>query len=150
MELILWRHAEAEDTSPDMQRKLTDKGRLQAVHMADWLKQRLPKKTRILVSPALRTQQTALALSNEFITVDALAPGADVKAVLEAAQWGTSDDAVLIVGHQPTLGAVAARLLGHAHDSWSVKKGAVWWLASRDRHSDEQAVLKVSITPEML
>lgn len=150
MELILWRHAEAEDSTPDMQRKLTDKGRLQAMRMADWLKMRLPRNVRMLVSPALRTQQTALALSSEFITVQALSPGAEAHAILDAAQWGEGEGTVIIVGHQPTLGAVAAKLLGNVNDSWSIKKGAIWWFASRDRHSAEQAVLKVSMTPEML
>lgn len=150
MELILWRHAEAEDSFPDMQRKLTDKGRLQAKHMADWLKQRLPKHARILVSPALRTQQTALALAEEFITVNALAPGADAQDVLTAAQWPDHDGTVVIVGHQPTLGVIAAQLLGNMDDSLSVKKGAIWWFASRDRHGAGATVLKVSITPELL
>jgi phosphohistidine phosphatase len=38
MELILWRHAEAEDGIPDMARELTSKGKKQAKHMAAWLK----------------------------------------------------------------------------------------------------------------
>lgn len=150
MDLILWRHAEAEDTSPDMQRKLTDRGRLQAVRMADWLKLRLPKHTRILVSPALRTQQTALALSSEFITLDALAPGAHPQDILDAAVWPDAGGTVVIVGHQPTLGGVAAQLMADVGDSWSVKKGAIWWLSSRDRHFGAETVLKAMMTPEML
>ena len=62
MELILWRHAEAEDGIPDSARELTDKGRKQADLVAAWLKPRLPKNTRIIVSPTQRTQQTASAL----------------------------------------------------------------------------------------
>lgn len=150
MELILWRHAEAEDGFPDMQRQLTDKGRQQAKHMAEWLKPRLPKNTRILVSPALRTQQTAQALTKEFITVNALAPGADASDILAAAQWPEHDGTVVIVGHQPTLGEVAAQLLGNTGDSLSVKKGAIWWFANRDRQGAGATVLKASITPELL
>ena len=59
MELILWRHAEAEDGYPDLERALTEKGHEQAKKMADWLKSRLPKDTQVLVSPAKRAQQTA-------------------------------------------------------------------------------------------
>ena len=40
MELILWRHAEAEDGSPDAARKLTAKGEKQAQKLARWLKER--------------------------------------------------------------------------------------------------------------
>lgn len=150
MELVLWRHAEAEDGFPDMQRKLTDKGHVQAKNMAAWLKARLPKHARILVSPALRTQQTAQALAEEFITVNALAPGAEAQDILNAAQWPDHDGTVVIVGHQPTLGEVAAQLLGNTEYSLSVKKGAVWWFASRDRHGAGATVLKASITPELL
>ena len=69
MDLILWRHAEAEDGTADAGRKLTDKGLKQAQQMAAWLAPRLPQNTRILVSPATRTQQTAAALDREFETV---------------------------------------------------------------------------------
>ena len=37
MELILWRHAEAEDAEPDLTRNLTSKGNRQAALMARWL-----------------------------------------------------------------------------------------------------------------
>ena len=37
MNLILWRHAEAEDGADDLQRALTGKGRRQAARMAQWL-----------------------------------------------------------------------------------------------------------------
>ena len=62
MDLILWRHAEAEDGVPDGARALTKKGLKQAAAIAAWLKPRLPDATRILVSPATRAQQTAAAL----------------------------------------------------------------------------------------
>jgi phosphohistidine phosphatase len=150
MELILWRHAEAEDGVLDMQRKLTDKGRLQALRMGEWLKQRLPKDARILVSPSLRTQQTALALSHTFKTMDILAPGTSVRNVLEVAGWPDGDGTVVIVGHQPTLGAVAAKLLANVDDCWSVKKGAIWWFAQRGQHEFAGAVLKAAMTPHML
>ena len=55
MELILWRHAEAEDGAPDIARELTAKGHKQATKMAEFLRPRLPENTRILVSPARRT-----------------------------------------------------------------------------------------------
>jgi phosphohistidine phosphatase len=150
MELILWRHAEAEDGLLDMQRKLTDKGRLQAARMGEWLERRLPKDARVLVSPSLRTQQTALALLYNFETVDALAPGASVSDVLKAAGWPNGSGTVVIVGHQPTLGAVAAKLLADTDDCWSVKKGAVWWLAQRGRPELADNTLIAAISPQML
>jgi len=111
MDLILWRHAEAVDAFPDLGRELTDKGRKQASRMADWLNPRLPPDIRILVSPALRTLQTAQALGREYEQMQALAPGAGAGELLAVAGWPDSTRPVLIVGHQPTLGQVAMRLL---------------------------------------
>jgi len=82
MELILWRHAEAEDGSPDLERELTGKGRKQAARMADWLNPRLPPDIRILSSPASRTLQTAQALGRDYEVVPELAPGASAEEVL--------------------------------------------------------------------
>ncbi len=162
MDLILWRHAQAQmllaedDASPlpfemeaDLARTLTPKGQRQAERMAEWLNQRLPDTTRVLVSPALRTQQTAAALGRKLRTVDTLNPLASVDDLLAAARWPISRDPVLIVGHQPTLGALAARLVtGHDHP-WSVRKGAVWWLRSREREGDDQVVLHAVMPPDM-
>src|SRR5688500_18169079 len=107
MELIMWRHAEAQDGIPDSARELTDKGRKQADLMAAWLRPRLPKNTRIIVSPTRRTQQTASALNQDFETVREISPGVSPETVLNAAGWPDAKGAVLVVGHQPTLGEVA-------------------------------------------
>lgn len=150
MDLILWRHAEAEPGEPDLGRRLTSKGLKQAERMGAWLDQHLPDSTRILVSPADRAQQTALALKRKFRTVDELAPGASVAAVLGAAGWPDSREAVLVVGHQPTLGSVASYLLSGDESYWSVRKGAVWWLTNRDRAGPSAVVLRVAIGPEFV
>ena len=150
MDLILWRHADAEDGFPDMARALTEKGRRQAEHMARWLGAHLPKGTRILVSPATRAQQTAEALTDEFETVRAIAPGASYAALLAAAKWPESKGAVLIVGHQPALGHVAALLLSGTPAEWAVKKGAVFWLTHRLRGEQAQVVLRAALSPELL
>ena len=146
MELILWRHAEAEDSFPDMSRALTEKGRKQAAKMADFLHRHLPPDTRILASPATRTQQTVAALTDKFTTVPSIAPGASVHAVLQAAGWPAAGGTVLVVGHQPTLGAVAAELLGC--EPLRIKKSGVWWLSFQD--GDSEAALRLAITPDFL
>jgi phosphohistidine phosphatase len=150
MDLILWRHAEAEPGEPDLGRRLTSKGLKQAERMGAWLDQHLPDSTRILVSPADRAQQTALALKRKFRTVDEIAPGASVAAVLGAAGWPDSREPVLVVGHQPTLGSVASFLLSGDESYWSVKKGAVWWLTNRERAGPSAVVLRVAIGPEFV
>ena len=151
MDLVLWRHAEAEPGEPDLGRRLTSKGLKQAERIAAWLEPRLPDTTRILVSPAARTQQTALALGRKFRTVDEIAPGASAASLLAAAGWPDAREPVLVVGHQPTLGEVAALLLaGDASASWSVRKGAVWWLYNRARDGGSAVVLKVAIGPDLV
>jgi phosphohistidine phosphatase len=148
MDIILWRHAEAEDGLTDMSRELTEKGRRQADKMAALLRQHLPADTRILVSPAIRTQQTAAALTAEFTTVPAIAPGASVHAMLQAVRWPNAGGTVLVVGHQPTLGAVAAQLLGSGHESLRIKKSGLWWLSRRE--GSAETYLRLVITPEFL
>ncbi len=152
MDLILWRHAEAVEREglPDLERMLTSKGERQAARMAEWLNQRLAHSTRVLVSPAVRCQQTAKALGRKFRTLEALAPEAGPAAVLSAARWPESAEPVLVVGHQPTLGLVAALLLAGEAQPWSVKKGAAWWLRSRDREGNAQVVLHTVMSPDAL
>ena len=150
MELILWRHAEAAEGQPDIGRALTDKGRRQAEHMASFLSGRLPPNTRILVSPALRAQQTATALSPHFITAPNIGVHATPQTAIAAAGWPMAGGAVLLVGHQPWMGELAAHLMtGHA-DFWSIKKGSVWWFSRREREGDFQTVLRLVIAPDQL
>ena len=150
MDLILWRHADAEAGTPDLSRRLTPKGQKQAARMARWLERQLPDTARILVSPAARAQQTAAALTRKFETVDAVGTGASAAAILTAAGWPDATDTVLVVGHQPTLGEVAALLLSGEEACWSMRKGAVWWLTSRDRGAGAAVTLRAVIGPEFL
>jgi phosphohistidine phosphatase len=146
MDLILWRHTEAEDGSPDAQRKLTAKGRRQAKAMAAWLKTRLREPWTLLTSPLDRAQETARALSGKFNIVDEIATAADAAALLNAADWPDAQGTVVVVGHQPMLGRAAARLLCGKNADCSIKKGAVWWFRKRGNG----VVLVAVMAPEML
>jgi phosphohistidine phosphatase len=150
MELILWRHAEAEDGVPDGDRALTKKGRKQAAAVAAWLRPHLPKQARILASPAARAQQTAAALELPFVTTREIAVGAPTGEVLRAAGWPDAGGTVVVIGHQPTLGRIAAVLLAGEEADWSVKKGAVWWFTRRVRDGTGQVVLRAVIGPDLL
>lgn len=150
MDLILWRHAEAEDGLPDSARKLTGKGVKQAEKMAQWLKPRLPKDCRVIASPTQRTQETAAALTRDFDKRNEVGPGASAKQVLAAAGWPSAKGAVVVVGHQPTLGEVAALLLSGREAEWTFKKGAVWWFTHRARSGESQGVLQAAISPDLL
>ena len=117
--------------------------------MAAWLRPRLPEDTRVLVSPAVRTQQTARALTEHFQTLPDIAPGADVSAILAAIDWPSSTN-LLLVGHQPWLGRLASLLIAGVEMEWSVKKAAVWWLCRRMREDEAQTVLRAVVNPDLV
>jgi phosphohistidine phosphatase len=150
MELILWRHADAEEGVDDMDRALTPKGIQQADKVAKWLLKNMPPNTTVLVSPAKRAQQTAAALGLPFKTCDELSPGASPHALLQLANWDTSKGSVLMVGHQPTLGMVASIAMTRKPHYWCVKKANVWWLASRLRMEEDQTIIRAVINPDYL
>ncbi len=146
MELILWRHADAEHGSPDSARRLTERGRIQAARAAAWLKPRLPLRCDILVSPAVRAQETALALDRPFSTSPEVGTGASATDVIAAAGWPARADSVVVVGHQPTLGRVAAMILAGRESDWDIAKAALWWF----RRSGGNTTLLTVLDPDTL
>jgi phosphohistidine phosphatase len=157
MDLILWRHAEAEDLpdadvqgAGDLDRSLTARGEKQAIRMASWLDRQLPEGTRILVSPARRCEQTALALGRKYKIRKEIAPGATPLDLLQLVQWPQGKSIILVVGHQPCLGQTIAQLMGLQESECPVRKGAVWWLRTREREGQSQTVVVTVQSPEVL
>lgn len=150
MDLILWRHAEAEDSAPDMARVLTPKGQKQARRMAEWLDSQLPDGCKVMVSPAVRTLQTVEPLGRKFKVVNALAPGASAQELLHAVNWPNSKEAVLVVAHQPTLGQVAALLLSGREQYWDIKKASAWWFVQREATDPDSLYLKAVMSAELV
>jgi phosphohistidine phosphatase len=147
MELILWRHADAEDGTPDDARKLTARGIRQAERVAHWLRGRLPPGTRVLASPARRAQQTAQAFADVFETSPLVGTAASPQDVLRAAGFPQGEGTVLVVGHQPTLGQAAALILTGTGAEWRLRKGALWWFES-DGATD--VAVRAVIGPDLL
>ena len=56
------------------------------------------------------------------------------------------DQTVLVVGHQPTLGRLAARLLAGDEADWTIKKGALWWFSKRAG----DLILRAVVSPDLL
>lgn len=158
MDLILWRHAEAEvapEGGDDLSRALTKKGERQAARMAAWLDRHLPEGARVLVSPSLRTQQTVAPLGRKFKLRDELVPETSIADVLTLLKWDAETGpqlkgSVLLVGHQPYLGQLVAKLLGMHEENCSVRKGGVWWLRTRVRDGQPQTVLLTVACPELI
>lgn len=157
MNLLLWRHAEATALTNalpfsfqlDLQRELTPRGQRQAERIAHWLRQQAPAGIRLLTSPATRCRQTAHALTADAQICPALAPDADVGAVLAALDWPEGPD-TLVIGHQPWIGNLAALLLTGAEQPLSVRKGSLWWLSSRSREDRTEWVVRTVISPDLL
>lgn len=153
MDLVLWRHAEAHEAQPgqdDLSRALTPRGEKQAARMALWLDRQLPDGTRILVSPAKRTEQTVQALGRKYKLREELGPNATVDQLLQLVQWPQGKGVILLVGHQPVLGQTIARLLAIHGSECSVRKGAVWWLRHRLRDGVSQTTLVSVQSPDAL
>lgn len=150
MNLLLWRHAEAEDTWPDMERRLTPRGEEYARRIAEWIRDRVPGDLRVLSSPALRCRQTAETLGRPVEIDKRLAGESDPARILLAAGWSgneiPSETTVVAVGHQPLLGQTAAFLLSGLDTAWSVEKGALWWLA---HGKNGRVALRAAISPEL-
>jgi len=130
--IYLVRHGVAVEQSPefpnDDDRPLTSEGierlRAQVLGMRE-LQVRLD---RVLTSPLVRAAQTAEILAGgvgctvPLVTVDALRPGGGYDALLAALGRLGDDRAVALVGHMPSLGEIAAKLIG-AKEPLAFKKG---------------------------
>lgn len=150
MDLILWRHAEAEEGEDDLQRALTARGEKQAARMAVWLDRNLPEGLRVLSSPARRAEQTARALGRKYKLRAELLPDGTPQDLLELVQWPNAKGAVLVVGHQPVLGQAVAQLLEMQPGVCALRKGAVWWLRQRQRLDSSETILLAVQCPEFL
>lgn len=150
MDLLLWRHAEAEEGDVDFDRALTVRGQRQAKLMAKWILQHQPKKMRVVASPTVRTQQTVAALELPFETNRKIGPDACVSELIAATGWPSASGAVLLVGHQPSLGRLASLLLAGQEAEWTIKKGALWWLTNRVRAGENQTVLRTVMSTDFL
>jgi phosphohistidine phosphatase len=118
MKLYLVRHAEAAPGDPDELRPLTAEGRAQARALGEGLAGDGVRVDALLTSPLLRARETAEELASRLGVQaeadDRLGPGATLELVRHAVEG--RGDAVLIVGHQPDCGRIAASVTGTEPD----------------------------------
>jgi phosphohistidine phosphatase len=158
MELILWRHADAgdpfEDQEADLERKLTSRGRKQALRVAKWLTARLPERYLLIASPATRALETAQALGIDPRIDPRLAPGASGEHILAAVSWPRGLDSrvrhCVVVGHQPSLGEAAALAITGRSAVWTIKKSALLWLASRPDDASRPPFIRAAIGADLV
>ena len=149
MDLILWRHAEAEDGEPDARRALTSKGKRHAARVGEWLDQQLPEQCRVLVSPAVRCQQTADGLGRRYTVHEALNTDSTAERMLEACGWPGHRFPALLIGHQPLLGELAALILAGAQQPWNIRKAGVFWIKGSDAE-DSLPFIRLAVGPELI
>lgn len=156
-DLIFWRHAEAEDYSDsglDTDRALKKRGHKQAAKMAKWLSKNLPINTKVLVSPALRCQQTAAALqeinSVTATTLELLSVHGSPQQMMRELLQNADNTALLVVGHQPNLGFVIASCLGLPDNAVNVKKASVWWLRQSLSNAPPRYLIYTVMLPDSL
>ena len=109
MRLVIIRHAEAAPGSPDELRPLTPTGREQARQLGERLREALGVPDAILTSPLLRARETGATLGlGDPEPNDLLSPGATPADVVAAVSG--RGETVVVVGHQPDCGKIAAAL----------------------------------------
>jgi phosphohistidine phosphatase len=115
VQLYLVRHAEAADGEPDELRPLTAEGRRAARELGERLAADGVRPDAVLTSPLLRARETGAELARpagiEPEPDERLAPGATPEAVRAAAEE-RGGETVVVVGHQPDCGRIAAALSG--------------------------------------
>lgn len=134
-ELYLVRHAIAAERGPnypdDRERPLTNDGITRFKRVVEGLKDFDVKLDLVLTSPLVRASQTADLLvagiggKPRLEVLAALAPGGRMVHVLEAiARFSKRAHHIALVGHEPDLGDLAARLL-RSRGTIEFKKGGV-------------------------
>ena len=123
--LILFRHAKAERSQPgeaDRARALVERGRKDAARMGAYMANHALAPDRVLVSPAVRTQETWKSASAAFrpapgaTTVDRLYEATEHSILAAIKDVPASAHTLLVIGHNPGLQELTVRLLleGHA------------------------------------
>jgi phosphohistidine phosphatase len=131
MHLYLLRHADADTPAEiDEQRFLSEKGMMQSNRVARFCDAHNIHPQHILSSPLRRAHQTAAAvaalLKSELVTVRWLACGATPEAILERLDEYKTSASVMLVGHEPDIGILVARLIGSRPlDSIHIRKASL-------------------------
>lgn len=144
MDLLLWRHADALDAAPDISRGLSRRGHEQARKIGAWLSAHVPANLLAVVSPSVRTRETFACLKADDCEVSHYLPlyeGAKVEDILDYIGWPDATRPVLVVGHQPLLGDIAATILTPGVFPGAFRKGNLVWVrssSSRDSTTDNE------------
>src|SRR5438067_237735 len=158
-ELYLIRHGIAEERGEawpdDAKRPLTDEGMDRLRKAARGLARAGVTLDVMLTSPLVQTRQTAEIVAAGFdprphiVTAESLAPGGTFQAVMADLEKQTKKARIALVGHEPGIGELAARLIGTRHPI-EFKKGAVCRIDVDALPPSAPGALKFLLPPKIL
>jgi phosphohistidine phosphatase len=160
IELYLVRHAVAAERGPkypdDRLRPLTPSGTKRFAASVPGLLELDVVIDFVLTSPLVRARDTAMLLASGLkpkpavTEVEALSPGGRPQAIADAIKAHTKKYRRLaLVGHEPDLGELAARLIG-ARGNVEFKKGGVCFIETDGATPAGPGTLKWMLTPKAL
>jgi phosphohistidine phosphatase len=158
-ELYLVRHGLAEERGDawpdDTKRPLTDEGISRMRKAARGLARLGVSVEIVLTSPLVRARQTAEILAGaldprpSLVNVDSLAPDGTYASVVADLEKHARKTRLALVGHEPMLGELAAKILGTRHPI-EFKKGAVCRIDIDDLPPAGPGDLRWMLTPKIL
>ena len=159
IELYLIRHGVAEERGEqwpdDTKRPLTQDGISKLRKAARGLTRLEIVFDVMVTSPLVRAKQTAETIAGgldphpHIVVADALAPGGSPAAVMADLEKQAKRSRVALVGHEPGLGELAARLIGARHPI-PFKKGAICRIDVESLPTSGPGDLRWFLTPKIL
>lgn len=159
MQVHILRHGSAEDVlagGSDVDRRLTPAGREQLRHVLERAHQAKIAPSLVLASPYIRAIETAeiaaevLGYRGSIVRTDALAPSASPQQVWEEVRSRRNETQILLAGHEPLLGQVAAYLLHTPALRLEVRKAMLVRIDLDHFAGDPHGVLKWALPPEVM
>ena len=160
MELYILRHGiavphGAPGYEDDTKRPLTPEGRKKLRRIARSMRRMDLSFDLILSSPYVRARQTAeivaggLAPRPSLVNIDALAPDSGYAAVITELEKHARKPRIALVGHEPDIGELGARLVG-SRRSIEFKKGAICRIDVDEIPPNGPGQLRWFLTPKIL
>jgi phosphohistidine phosphatase len=158
-ELYFVRHGLAEERGDawpdDTKRPLTEEGMSRLRKAVRGLSRIGVAIDVVLTSPLVRARQTADIVAGgldprpSIVNVDSLAPAGSYAAVLADLEKHSRKSRLALVGHEPMMGELAARLVGSRHPI-EFKKGGVCRIDVENLPPAGPADLRWMLTPKIL
>jgi phosphohistidine phosphatase len=158
MEVYLLRHGIAENRRPgrpDAERRLTDEGKAKLQLVLARARQANVAPSLILTSPYARAVETAqiaaavLGYVGVIEQTEVLVPFSSCREVWQLLRSHADEPAVLLAGHEPSLGEAASYLMGVPRGILDMKKGALARIDIAELKSEPRGVLQWLLTPKL-